>query len=148
MLYSKHRRKETGHPWLAREAGKCTWRVAGTFPFWTSAVLSTPTSVSNLASSRALSGITPVLKLISLDVDNGFSKENRVACVYSFAPAHAPRLPFSSRPRVLHRSIQKTPLENGVSSSQSKAERLETSLHSNPLPVANLVLPHSKTKRM
>lgn len=46
------------------------------------------TSISNVASSRVQSGITPVPKLISLDVNNGLSKGNRVACVCFIARAH------------------------------------------------------------
>ena len=109
---------------------------------------STSTSVSNVASSRVQSGITSVPNLISLDVDNGFSKENRVTCVYFLVHAHVFHSLFTGRPRVPHPSILKTLPESVASSNPSKAEKLGTSSHLKSLPAANLVLPRSKTKRI
>ena len=124
-----------------------TWPFLVTFPFWTSAPSSTSTV---FLTSRPVAFIRhhPVPKLISLNVDNRFSKTNRVARVYLLAPAHALRLLFSSRPRVLRLLIQKTLLGNAASLNLSKEEILGISLHSNPLQVANLVLPRLKMKRM
>ena len=146
-LCSKHQRKGMGYPWLVTEAGGR--HVAGlcNLPVLDIGAVVHLDSVSNVASSRVHPASPRPEAYLPRCRQQILQNEPRHPCVALCSRTRL-CLPSSSRPRVLRLLIQKTLLGSAASSSLSKAETLETLPHSNPLQVANLALPHLKTKRM